>query len=167
MNSSKKDVGRIIKRHVLFSEKPTKKEVFIAIFVHVLMIALLVVCAFPPFPLASLVGMIGGVWFLTIAQGLVIELTDNSDRYLWLVVNQVVRRAKSSTTNDMLLGLLVGSVALLILFGFSILAIVTGLFWLLYIGIGGAIAVIVAFIGWRIWTIATQVKAQGLQKKTA
>ena len=167
MNSSKKDIGQIIKKAFLFSEQPAKKEAGFLIFFHVLMIALPVFYALRPSPLTELVGLAGVFWFVTIAGLVVIELTDNSDRFIWQVVNQLFCSAKSPKTNDTLLGLLVMAVALLISFGFSILAIVTGLFWLLYIGIGGAIAVIVVFVGWRIWSITGQVKAQRQQEKTA
>ncbi len=166
MNSSKKDRGRIIKQAVLLSEKPTKKGVCFVVFFHAVMLALIVVGVLSRNPLVQLMGMMGVCWFALIARGLVIELTNNSDRHIWQLVNQVLRRAKSSTINDALLGLLIVAIALLIAFVFSIVAVVSGVFWLFYIGIGGAIAVIIAYTIWHIGTIARQVKAQRLKDNT-
>ena len=166
MNSSKKDKGRIIKRALLFSEELTKKEVSIAIFVHALMIALIVVSAFLP-PLPQLIGVIGVLWFASITQKLVIELTNNSERYIWQVVNQVFRRVGSPAKSDKLMAIVAGIIAGLIFIGFLIAAFASDALWLTGVAFWGPIVVMFAFAAWRIWSIARQVKAQRLQQETA
>ncbi|HKV59717.1 MAG TPA: hypothetical protein VJO32_15595 [Ktedonobacteraceae bacterium] len=167
MNRSKQEIRQVIKQTLLGSKNPTKRQVYaiiFMIFIHAMMIASIFVGAFLHI---DFVWMLGGLWFIYTALALIIGLTDNSDRYIWQIVNQFLRRAMFPTKRDKRMGIVVGIIAGLIFLAFLITALVSGLFWLLYIALWGPIALVVVCYIWRVRDIVKQINARRQQEETA
>jgi hypothetical protein len=169
MSKSKQEIGQIIRQTLLGSENPTKRQICIIMVMHVMVIAMVFVAAFVHSAIASL-GWMGLFWVVLMAQGIVVGLTDNSDRYIWQVVNQFFRRTTSPTKGEkrfaITAGILVGIIMLLV-FALLISGFNNIFGWLIYGAFGGLIALAVAANIWRVRDIARRIKAHRQQEETA
>lgn len=171
MSKSKQEIWQIFKQTLLGSENPTKMQVCVFMFLHAMMAAMIFVGVFLHF---DLLWSLGAIWPIFLAQALVIGLTDNSDSYIWQIVNQFFRRAIKPTKEEkrfskrfqITAGILVGIFVLLV-FAFLISG-VNNIFGLLMYGVlGGYIALVVALLIWRVRDIARQIKARRQHEEKA
>ena len=169
MSGSKQEIRQVIKQTLLGSKNPTKRQIYAIIFmilIHTMMIASIFVGAFLHL---DFVWMLGGLWFIYTALALVIGLTDNSDQYIWQIVNQFLRRAIKPTKEDkrftVVAGILIGLIVLLI-FAFFITGL--GIYeWLLYGAFSGYILLVIVLYIWRVRDIVQQINARRQQEETA